>query len=67
MPLPVQSFERSLAWLGRYRRLSEDYEFEAMIDLASIRLMLNRIARAWNSSDTLLSPPGPDPGPGHRL
>lgn len=43
--------ERSFAWLGRYRRLSKDYEFrvqtsEAMIDLAAIRVMLNRIARA---------------------
>ena len=40
--------ERSFAWLGRHRRLSKDYEFrvqtsEAMIDLAAIRLMLNRI------------------------
>jgi transposase len=40
--------ERSFAWLGRYRRLSKDYEFlvqtsEAMTDLAAIRLMLNRI------------------------
>ena len=41
--------ERSFAWLGRNRRLSKDYEYwvqtsEKMIDLASIRLMLNRIA-----------------------
>ena len=41
--------ERSFAWLGRNRRLSKDYEYrvqtsEAMIDLAAIRLMLNRIA-----------------------
>ena len=41
--------ERSFAWLGRNRRLSKDYEYrvqtsETMIDLASIRLMLNRIA-----------------------
>jgi putative transposase len=40
--------ERSFAWLGRNRRLSKDYEYrvqtsEAMIDLAAIRLMLNRI------------------------
>ena len=40
--------ERSFAWLGRNRRL-KDYEYrvqtsETMIDLASIRLMLNRIA-----------------------
>jgi len=43
--------ERSFAWLGRNRRLSRDYEYqvqtsEAMIDLASIRLMSNRIASA---------------------
>ena len=43
--------ERSFAWLGRNRRLSKDYEYrvqtsETMIDLASIRLMLNRIALA---------------------
>jgi putative transposase len=43
--------ERSFAWLGRNRRLSKDYEYrvqtsETMIDLASIRLMLNRIASA---------------------
>ena len=38
--------ERSFAWLGKNRRLSKDYEYpvqtsETMIDLASIRLMLN--------------------------
>ena len=43
--------ERSFAWLGRNRRLSKDYEYrtqtsETMIDLAAIRLMLNRIAPA---------------------
>jgi putative transposase len=43
--------ERSFAWLGRYRRLSKDYEFrvqtsEAMIDLAATRIMLNRIVHA---------------------
>jgi putative transposase len=41
--------ERSFAWPGRNRRLSKDYEYrvqtsETMIDLAAIRLMLNRIA-----------------------
>jgi len=41
--------ERSFAWLGRNRRFSKDYEFkvqtsETMIDIAAIRLMLNRIA-----------------------
>ena len=43
--------ERSFAWLGRNPRLSKDYEYrvqtlETMIDLAAIRLMLNRIAPA---------------------
>jgi putative transposase len=43
--------ERSIAWLNRYRRLAKDYEYrvqssETMIDLAAIRLMLNRLAPA---------------------
>jgi putative transposase len=43
--------ERSIAWINRNRRLSKDYEYrvqssEAMIDLAAIRLMLNRLAPA---------------------
>ena len=41
--------ERSLGWLGRWRRLSKDYEAlpevsEAMVTLAMIRFMLHRIA-----------------------
>ena len=40
--------ERSLGWLGRWRRLSRDYEelpevSEAMVNLAMIRLMLHRL------------------------
>jgi putative transposase len=40
--------ERTFAWLGKYRRLSKDYEFlpessELMIYLAMIRLMLKRL------------------------
>lgn len=40
--------ERTLGWLGRYRRLSKDYEelpevSEAMVTLAAIRLMLHRL------------------------
>jgi putative transposase len=42
--------ERTFAWLGRYRRLSKDYEqlpetSESMIYAAMIRLMLKRLAR----------------------
>ena len=40
--------ERTFAWLGKYRRLSRDYETsptssEAMIRLAMINLMLHRL------------------------
>jgi len=40
--------ERTFAWFESYRRLSKDYEFntdtsETMIQLAMIKLMLNRI------------------------
>jgi putative transposase len=43
--------ERTFAWLGRNRRLSKDYEFavqtsETMIDIASLRIMLNRLKPA---------------------
>jgi putative transposase len=40
--------ERTLGWLGRWRRLSKDYEelpevSEAMVTLAAIRIMLHRL------------------------
>lgn len=40
--------ERTLGWLGRYRRMSKDYEYlprtsENMIYLCMIRLMLKRL------------------------
>lgn len=43
--------ERTFAWLGRYRRLSKDYETctkssEGVIYIASIRTMLKRVAAA---------------------
>jgi transposase len=42
--------ERSLAWIGKYRRLSKDYEYlvetsEAMVYTAMSRTMLARLAR----------------------
>ncbi len=42
--------ERTFAWLGRYRRLSKDYEYlpqtsKTMIDAAMTHLMLGRLAR----------------------
>jgi putative transposase len=42
--------ERTLAWLGRYRRLSKDYEAltetsEAMCWWASLRLLLGRLGQ----------------------
>ena len=43
--------ERTFAWLGRNRRFSKDYEYnvqtsETMIDIAAIRIMLNRLESA---------------------
>jgi putative transposase len=49
--------ERTFAWLGKYRRLSKDYEFlpessEAMIYLAMIRLMLKRLDKMARNAPT---------------
>jgi putative transposase len=51
--------ERTLGWLGRWRRLSKDYEelpevSETMVTLAMIRLMLHRLA---HPNRKRLSPP----------
>jgi putative transposase len=48
--------ERTFAWLGRYRRLSKDYErltenSEGMVYLASIHRLLRRLAPATYSSE----------------
>jgi putative transposase len=52
-PPPTNTWivERTFAWLARNRRLSKDYEYavptsEAMIDVAAIRLLLNRLTAA---------------------
>jgi putative transposase len=47
--------ERTVGWLGRYRRLSKDYEglpesSESMIYIAIIHLMVRRLARIEPSS-----------------
>lgn len=50
VPLPKRwVVERTFAWLGRYRRMSKDYEFltdssETMIYLAMTNLMLHRLS-----------------------
>ena len=43
--------ERTFAWIGRYRRVSKDYEHrvqtsEKLSDLIAIRLVLNRLTKS---------------------
>jgi len=51
VPLPKRwVVERTFAWLGRYRRLAREWEYhccssEARVQIASIHLMLRRLAR----------------------
>jgi putative transposase len=47
--------ERTLAWIGRNRRMSKDYEYlpsssESMVQLTMIRLMVKRLARTTESA-----------------
>jgi putative transposase len=47
--LPPLGFERTFAWLGRYRRLSKDYEqdpasSESVVYIASIHTFIRRLA-----------------------
>jgi putative transposase len=47
--------ERTFGWLGRYRRLSKDYEYltdtsETLIQIAMIQLMLRRLTRTTLAS-----------------
>ena len=52
VPVPCRwVVERTFAWLGKYRRLSKDYEAlpavsETFIYLASIHILLRRLARS---------------------
>jgi putative transposase len=56
VPLPIRwGVERTLAWLGRYRRLSKDYEHltensEGLVYLASATRLLKRLAPAYFSN-----------------
>jgi putative transposase len=50
MDWTVEVVERTIAWIGRSRRMSKDYEYltsssEAMVYLTMLRLMLTRLAK----------------------
>jgi putative transposase len=57
VPLKVRwVVERTFAWLGRYRRLSKDYEYEtahseAWIQISSIHMMLRRLRPDANNPE----------------
>lgn len=49
--------ERTFGWIGRYRRMSKDYEYltetsEAMVQIAMIQLMVRRLTRPPQTADT---------------
>jgi putative transposase len=49
--------ERTFAWLGRYRRMSKDYEYltetsEAFIYAAMVKLMLRRLSHTAPKTGT---------------
>jgi putative transposase len=54
-PLPVRwVVERTFSWLGRYRRLSKDYEHlpessEAVVKIAAIHHLLHRVRPEWRA------------------
>ena len=56
VPLPQRwVVERTLAWLGRYRRLSKEYErrtdsSEAMLQLSMVHLMARRLGRVQSKA-----------------
>jgi hypothetical protein len=52
LPACPRVVERTLAWMGRFRRMSKDHEFhpetsEAMIHVAMINIMVRRLAAAY--------------------
>lgn len=59
-PLPKRwVVERTFGWLGRYRRLSKEYEYlpassEAMIYLASANLLVHRLCKPKKLKPTLV-------------
>jgi putative transposase len=47
--------ERTCAWIGRYRRMSQEYEYlpsssESMVQLTMLRLMVRRLAGATETA-----------------